>query len=82
MTKQSLSYSEVELLPKSNAIRIGDSRVQRASMIKLLGMYLDENLTLKRHIAMKSRAAACAMFNLKKFKPYLPRYSTVMPAAG
>ena len=64
----SLSLEVHIFLPKcnTNSLRIGDNHVDKSSCIKLLGVYMDENLNLKHHISMKARAAALAMFNLKK----------------
>ena len=36
----------------------------------LLSMQMDEQLSFKEHIARKSRAAACALFNLMKLRRY------------
>ena len=62
-------------LPKcsTTGIWVGDSHIQRAECVSLLGIHLDQHLNLKHHIARKARAAACAMFNLMKLRRYLSK---------
>ena len=66
-------FGSNRLLPKcnTNEVKVGDTVVQRSHSVKLLGIHLDENLNLKRHIATKSKAAFIAMFKIKKLKRYL-----------
>ena len=66
-------FGSNRLLPKcnTNEVKVGDTVVQRSYSVKLLGILLDENLNLKRHIATKSKAAFIAMFKIKKLKRYL-----------
>ena len=62
-------------LPKcsTTGIWVGDSHIQRAECVSLLGIHLDQHLNLKHHIARKARAAACVMFNLMKLCHYLSK---------
>ena len=66
-------YGSKGLLPTcfTSEIDVGDVPVSRSQCVKLLGVYLDQNLTFKSHISSKARAASFAMYNLKKIKPYL-----------
>ena len=58
-------------LPKcsTTVIWVGDSHIQHAECVSLLGNHLDQHLNFKHHIARK--AAAYAMFNLMKLCHYL-----------
>ena len=52
-------------------IVINESIVYRSDFIKLLGVRLDQHLTLKDHITSKARIAAQGMYNLMKLRKYL-----------
>ena len=62
-------------LPKCTIQQIGiaDTVVSRSKNVKVLGVSMDENLTFKRHIALKTRAAALSMYNIRKLRQYLDR---------
>lgn len=60
-----------------NQILIDNTPIERSSTIKLLGVTLDQNLTLKQHISNKARSAAYAMHNLRKLRKYLDKNSAL-----
>ena len=68
-------FGSNRLLPQCsiNEISVANATVTRTYHVKLRGVLLDENLTFKQHISMKSRVAAVAMYNIKKLKKYLDR---------
>ena len=49
--------------------------VQTSSGLNYLGLFLDEELTFKKHIQNKSRTAARNLFNIRKLRRHLPRKS-------
>ena len=68
-------FGSSRLLPKANTteVTVGNIPVERSNCVKLLGVFMDENLNLKHHISMKARAASLAMFDLRKLNQYLDR---------
>ena len=61
----------------SATIRVGESDVPRKPCIKLLGIYLDEQLNFKHHIATKCRTAMYALICLKKLRPHLTKETSL-----
>ena len=61
-------FGSRQSLAKCNVseIAVGDCLVSRSSVVKLLGVEIDENLNFKQHITSKARTAALSMLNLKK----------------
>ena len=64
----------------STGIWLGDSHIQRAECVSLLGIHLDQHLNLKHHIARKATAVACAVFNLMILRRYLSKETCLQPA--
>ena len=56
-------------------IQVGDVMVQTSSGLNYLGLFMDEELTFKKHIWNKSRIASRNLFNIRKLRRYLPRKS-------
>jgi hypothetical protein len=61
----------------TTSIRVGESDIPRNPCLKLLGVYMDEQLNFKRHIATKCRAAMCALMCLKKLRPHLSKETSL-----
>ena len=49
----------------TNSIHIGSDLVERSSSIKYLGVTLDENMTLRKHIILKCQRASYNLHNIK-----------------
>ena len=66
-------FGSKALLPKChiNELVIDESSIDRTDVIKLLGVQLDQHLTLEKHISSKARVAAFGMHNLRKLRKYL-----------
>ena len=46
-------------------LAVNETTVQRSHSFKYLGVWLDENLTLKHHVALKSKTA---LYNIRRIR--------------
>ena len=58
-----------------NAIQVGDVTVQVSSGLNYFSVFMDEELTFKKHIQNKGRVASRNLFNLRKLRRHLSRES-------
>ena len=56
-------------------IQVGDVMVQASLGLNYPGLFMDEELTFKKHIQNKSRIASRNLFNISKLRRYLHRKS-------
>ena len=54
-----------------NDIKVGDITVQASLGFNYLGLFMDEELTFRKHIQNKSRVASRNLFNLRKLRRHL-----------
>ena len=58
-----------------NDIQVRDVTIQASSGLKYIGLFMDEELTFKKHIQNKRRVASRNVFNLRKLRRHLSRKS-------
>ena len=58
-----------------NDIQVGDFTVQASLGLNYLGLFMDEELTFKKHTQNKSRVASRNLFNLRKLRRHVSRES-------
>ena len=54
-----------------NSIRGGMDMVERYTLIKLLGTWLDEHLTFKHHITQKCKNALLSIYKIRNHRRFL-----------
>ena len=59
-------------------IEIGDIQIQQTSKIKFLGVYLDENLSLKDHVQNRTRKAHYNLRLIQNIRKYIDINTTKM----
>ena len=64
-TRQQLSKVSVE------GVREGDEMISPVSLVKNLGMYLDQNLKMDKHITKLCSKASYQLYKLKRIRKFL-----------
>ena len=54
-----------------NSIRVRADRVKRTEQVKLLGVWLDEHLSLEYHIMQKCKNAMLSIYKIRNLRRYL-----------
>ena len=63
-------------------INVNGETIESSNVIKYLGAWLDEHLTMRKHIAQKCKTAMLNILRLKSIRPYLDMESSKILASG
>ena len=64
------------------SLKVNETSVTTSDFIKYLGVYLDQNLNLKRHITTKCRVASINLYRIRNIRKYLTKDSCTVLMLG